>query len=372
MTTMRRPFTFVGALALFVMIAIPAFADETKETYVDMFSAQSFAGNDGTLDYDGPWIEISESDGPTSGYVRVWDHAYCDGALCLKIGGADDSAAGHGAYRAVDLTGATKARLVFNHGRELLDDDSAGTAIVQVSPNGGDTWITVKTISLDKHDDGLKNKTTININDWVASDTVIRFMITEAESLKAYWIIDNVTVEARFEATPTTTTTSTTTTTLPVTTTTTTTKPPETTTTSKPTERSTTTTVPVTTTTTTSKPTERSTTTTVPVTTTTIPRTTSSTAPPLTFGVDVSPEDRDTMINKSGLAVTAAMPRIAVPTSAVEGSTQARTHAEPVEALAAAFFTHAGSYGGNLLPSIALGIVIAVVCLLGIGSRKEE
>ncbi|RLE16827.1 MAG: hypothetical protein DRJ28_00710 [Actinobacteria bacterium] len=78
------------------------------------------------------------------------------------------------------------------------------------------------------------------------------------------------------------------------------------------------------------------------------------------------------MINKSGLAVTAAMPRIAVPTSAVEGSTQARTHAEPVEALAAAFFTHAGSYGGNLLPSIALGIVIAVVCLLGIGSRKEE
>lgn len=366
MTTVRRPITFAVTAALLVMIAIPALAGETTETHLDMFSAQGFGGNDGTLDYAGPWIEIGESDGPTSGYVRVWDHLYCDNALCLKVGGTDGNAGGHGAYRVVDLSGATRAKLTFESGTELLGENSRGTAVVQVSPNGGDTWSTIKTFSLDSDDGDIKFRTTIVITDWATPDTVIRFMITEAPDLGAYWLIDNVAVEAWFEEAPATTTEP------PETTTT---EPPETTTTEPPEPTTTTTTEPPETTTT--KPPEPTTTTTTtrplePTTTTSVPRTTTSTAPPLTFDEDVSPEDQDTMMNKSGLAVTAAMPPIAVSTSSLDESSQATPHAKPVEALAAAFFTHAGSYGGNLLPSIALGIVIAVVCILGIGSRKEE
>jgi hypothetical protein len=47
-------------------------------------------------------------------------------------------------------------------------------------------------------------------------------------------------------------------------------------------------------------------------------------------------------------------------------------HVEPVEAIAAAFFTETGDYGENLIPSIALGILIAIVSLIGIGTRKED
>jgi hypothetical protein len=185
----------------------------------------------------------------------------------------------------------------------------------------------------------MKFRTTIVISKFASRDTVIRFEITEAENLDAYWLIDNVSVESTHSS-PTTTTTA------PpkTTTTTTTTAPPETTTTTRP----------------------------LVTKTTFIPRTTTPTAPLLSFDKNVPPEDHDTMMNKSGLTITAAMPPIAVPTSTAEGSSRARPHAEPVEALAAAFFTEAGNFGGSLIPSIALGIVISVASLIGIGSRKEE
>jgi len=367
---MRRVLALAGMVVVTVSFTVPSFASEPDTTYLDKFSSQGFGGNDGTHEFNGPWVEIGESNGPTSGYVRVWDHSYCDGTFCMKMGGADEEASGHGAYRAIDLTGAIWARLIFDHGRELLDDDSEGTSLVQVSPNGGDTWNTVKTISLDTDDGGMKFQTTVVISEWATPDTLIRFLITEAENLEAYWLIDDVTVEARFgEATTTTTEPPTTTTTEPPTTTTT--EPPTTTTTEPPT--TTTTRAPVTTTTT--RPVMRDTTTTttsVPWTTTTDPRPTTTTTPPVVSEEDASPEDREMMMDKSGLIVTAAMPAIAMPTSTAEGSSQSRPHAEPVEALAAAFFTDSGDYGGNLLPSVVLGIVIAVVCLIGIRSRKED
>jgi len=388
---MRRILVITGVALITAVVALPAFAKASESTFLDTFATQSYNGNEGTRNFKGPWREINEGNGPTTGDVSVANHPYCDGAWCLKIGGSGSGFTDRGVHRAVDLAEATWAQLVFDYGRELPDDDSDGTAVVQISSNGGDSWSTLKTIALDQDDDGTRFRTTIVISKWASRDTVIRFKITEAENLDAYWLIDNVSVESTYMSPATTITeppTSTTTTTEPKSTTTTTddpetttttrplattttTTPPETTTTTRPLATTTTTTPPETTTTTTEPP---QTTTTRPLepTTTTVPVTTTSTAPPLTFDEAVSPEDQDTMMNKSGLTVTAAMPRIAIPTSAVEGSTQARTHAEPVEALAAAFFTHAGSYGGNLLSSIALGIVIAVVCLLGIGSRKEE
>lgn len=318
---MRRLITLAGTVALVVMIAFPAFAGNLDEEFLDMFSSQSLAGNDGTIDYSRPWVEIGESDGPTSGFVQVTNQPFCDGEFCLKIGGADNSTKGHGVYRAVDLTAATRARLTFECGSERLGENSQGTATVQVSPDGGGTWFTVKTLRLDSDDSKLKFRTTIVITDWATPDTVIRFMITEAESLEGYWLIDNVTVDARFE--------------------------------------------------------EPAAKTTEPATTTSIHRTTMSTVPPLTFDEDVSPEDHDTMMNKSSLTVIAAMPAVAMPavviaSSTVGGSPPARPHAEPVEALAAAFFTDAGNFGGSLLPSIVLGVVIAVVSLIGIGSRKKD
>jgi hypothetical protein len=357
----RRAITLAGTLAIVVLLALPVLAGTLSETYTDMFSAQTFSGNDGTLDYSGPWIEIGESNGPKSGYVWVWNHSYCEGEFCLKMGGTDADAQGRGAYRAVDLTDATQAKLIFDYGRELLGETSTGTAVVQISPDGGNTWNSLKTISLDSDDSGLKFRTTVVITQWATTDTLIRFKITEAEGIEMYWLIDNVTVDATFEASATTTTT----------------KPPETTTTTKPPETTTTTQPPETTTTTKPhaeepKPGETTTTRAPETTTTTPPRTTTTLARTTESDGGVPPENREALIEKTGLAVTTALPPIAMPSATSDDSAGPRPHAEPIEALAAAFFTESGSYGGNLLPAVGLGIVIAVVSLLGVRSRRQD
>ena len=161
-----------------------------------------------------------------------------------------------------------------------------------------------------------------------------------------YLVIDDVTIEADFSvATTTTTEPEPTTTTVPPTTTTT-------------TMTAVTTTIVRTETTTTTKPNrtvETSTTTTAPV-----------------ERHEVSPEDHHTMMDKTDLAIVASMPPMALPTSLTQDGEGEVPHAEPVEALAAAFFTESGSYGGNLLPSVVLGVIIAVLTLAGIGHRNQD
>jgi hypothetical protein len=365
---MKRTVMILAVVTVTMAVALPAFAGAPTPEFLDTFAAQDYNGSDGTLEFNGPWVEIGESDGPTSGFVWVWDHEYCDGKYCLKIGGSDDDAAGHGAYRAIDLGGAASAKLCFDDGRQLLDDASSGTAAVQISPDGGDTWNTLDTISLDKDDGSLSFHRNYSIDDFATSNTVIRFKITEAENLDAYWLVDNVTVEATF-ATPTTTST----------------KPSETTTSSS---TSTTTSSPKTTTSTRTTTTTHSrtstqkkpdepdgttTTTVLRTTKTTVPRaTTTTTTAPVVVESGLPPEDRAMMMSKMELAVPTLSGVNAMPASLASDATPGGHHAEPVEAFAAAFFTETGDYGGNLLPSIALGILIATVSLIGIRSRHQE
>jgi hypothetical protein len=365
-----------------------------------MFSEQGYGGNDGTMEFNGPWIEMGESNGPASGIVRVWPHEYCDGGYCLKMGGSDDDAAGHGAYRAVDLTGATSAMLSLDDGRQLLDDDSTGTAVVQISADGGGSWKTLDTITLERDDGAVSFHRKYIITDFATPGTVIRFKITDAEDLEAYWIIDNVVIEATFEepttttsttkAPATTTTTSTTKTPEPTTTTSTTKTPEPTTTTSttktpEPTTTTSTTKTPATTTSTHPRDEEKktsekpgppvgTTTTTSRPNTTTTSRvaTTTTTEAPAIFGSGVPPDSWETMMGKTALAVPAASGVTAMPASMSGDSTAEGLHIEPLAAFAAAFTTESGNYGGSLVPSFLLGIVIAVVSLLGIRSRREE
>jgi hypothetical protein len=365
---MKRLGTALVSLTVIWVLAAPASAGLLAPEFLDTFREQTFDGNDGYLDYNGPWVEVGEQYGPESGFVRVWDHQYCDGGYCLKMGGHEGEAAGHGADRAVDLTNATAATLKFDFGRELLAAESEATAVVQVSPDGGDTWTTLKTIVLDKDDGRVKFKTTLVITDFATSDTVIRFKIATAVDLHSYWLVDNVSVEATFSEPPTTTTT----------------QPPTTTTTQPPTTTTTTTITQSPTTTTTQPPTATTTTAAqdmdppglrIPsepaAATTTVTSTTSTTTPPVTVG-DVPPESLDTMVHKTALAVPTMSAPSAMPDSVATGEAAVQHHPEPLDALAAEFFTESGSFGGNLLPSIALGVVIAVVSLIGIGSRKED
>jgi hypothetical protein len=78
------------------------------------------------------------------------------------------------------------------------------------------------------------------------------------------------------------------------------------------------------------------------------------------------------MMGKTALAVPTLSAVNALPASLSSGATVEGHHADPVEVFAAAFFTESGDYGGNLLPSIVLGILIATVSLIGIRNRHEE
>ena len=352
---MRRFGIALVVVSVLLSLALPAFANESVPEFRDTFAQQSFSGNDGSLDFNDPWVEVGESNGPTSGFVWVWNHEYCEGAFCLKMGGSSDDAEGHGVYRAVDLGGTTGAKLMFDDGRQLLDDDSEGSGEVQISPDGGDTWKTLDTIDLDEDDGGVSFHEKYSIDDFATPNTVIRFKITDADDLDAYWLIDNVIIEATFEVPPTTTTT----------------KPPETTTTTTTThpsdkEKKRSPEIPV-------APEETTTTTSPRVSTPTSPRgTTTTTSAPAILGSGLPPATREAMMSKTGLAIPSASGSTAVPASMAINASSEGHRSEPVETFAAAFFTESGNYGGNLFPSIALGIVIAVVTLIGIETRREN
>jgi hypothetical protein len=370
----RATTTTLAALALIWTVALPATAGQPVPGLFDTFKQQTYAGNDGSKEFSGPWIEIGENDGPNSGFVWVWNHEYCSGGYCFKMGGSDVGAEGPGASRALDLSSAISAELRFDMGRQLLDDGSEGAAVVQISPDGSDTWSILESISLDTEDGEVSFHRNYPITEFATENTVIRFKITEAEKLDTYWIIDNVLVEATFEKPPssTTSTTRTPTTKTPATTTTTT-KPHEatTTTTSTKPRETTTTTEPRETTTTSTEP-PVTTTTTLETTSTTSPRFATSTESHVAVGDGLSADDHEAMMGKAALAVPAALGTTAMPASATGDSTPDGHHIEPIEAFAVAFLTESGDYGGNLIPSVVLGIVIAVVGIVGISSRKED
>ena len=45
--------------------------DDDLLLIADEFNATSYGNNDGAQDWSGDWVEISESDGPTSNDVKV-------------------------------------------------------------------------------------------------------------------------------------------------------------------------------------------------------------------------------------------------------------------------------------------------------------
>lgn len=87
---------------------------------------------------------------------------------------------------------------------------------------------------------------------------------------------------------------------------------------------------------------------------------------------ELTDEDHDTMVEKDSLTVTAVLPPTAMPDSHSGDPSTLTPRAQPAEMIAVAFFAESSSYGGNLLPAIGLGIVIAVVSLLGVDTRKRD
>lgn len=357
--------------------------------YLDSFNSGTYSGNNGTDSFNGPWIENNDWGGYTNGFVTVESGGDCPQDRCAQITGDPFTFWGTGLMRAADTGGAATVKLSFSYQLDVHEDTDG---YFNVGVFDGSQWHIIKSIDLDGHNDNTRNKV-YTLSQYAHQDFMVGFFAHD--DWHAILHIDDVEIWGNWDEGTTTTTTTTT----PPTTTTT--RPPTTTTTQPPT---TTTTQPPTTTTTTQPPTTTTTTTAAPTTTTTttIPTTTASPTttaapssttaappPPSTIpgstttaptlapvppssppSTTISPsqiplEDDKRYTEKAAFIALASEVDFAVPVAEREVVSR-----DPVTQIMASITTTAITVRSHLLPAMALGLLIAVAAIWGLGKRE--
>ncbi len=107
-------------------------------TFRDEFNAIAWDGSNGTLAWSGPWAEVGESDGPTTGDVKIKDDDTKYSKYQLRI--RDNNNGGEGVERVADLSGATTATLSFVYRRNQFDSASDYVAIYASSNGTAGPW----------------------------------------------------------------------------------------------------------------------------------------------------------------------------------------------------------------------------------------
>jgi hypothetical protein len=230
---MRRALPGLLVLALLAP-ALTAAATE-YEDYRDTFESGGYSGNDGSLEFNGPWAESGDPGGGGAGGGLI--HVGPDGCSgeCLHIEGTGLVLAPYHIERRADLSLFEAAELCYD-----LEIDPSGltTTELWVQVRKGSTWYTVK-----KHDlaDETDTSVMIPISDYLTEGFKVRFYVPNAldELLGLNLVftgsatVDNVTIRGivEHEETTTTSTTSTSTTSTTSTSTTSTSAPVKTTTT---------------------------------------------------------------------------------------------------------------------------------------------
>jgi hypothetical protein len=174
-----------ASLLALALSAAPALG----ETVRDEFNAISYAGDNGTLSWSGPWQELGELNGPTSGRVRVLASNRCAATNCLRIGGAGVDINGRGAEREADLSGTPTATLTFHR---RLQNNSSGSIILSISSDGGGSWTVLRSFPLTGSQNAFNE--TIDISAWASANTRIRFL-GSGSNVNAYLYLDNAQIE---------------------------------------------------------------------------------------------------------------------------------------------------------------------------------
>ena len=221
-TGVVRGLTRVAVASAFIPFALSAISPAVAQSAVtirDEFRSVSYGGNDGSANFNGPWIERGETDGPSSGVLRVAASDRCAGGTgsCLHLGLEGGSFEPYAIDRAVDIDGAIEATLTFRW-RRASQGQVGGSVRVRVSGDGGSSWTTLATIALAGSQAPASDS--FDITSWAGSSTVIRFDGTGSDA-DGLLTVDDIQIAATIaEATTTTTTTAATTTTTPGSTTT--------------------------------------------------------------------------------------------------------------------------------------------------------
>ena len=146
----------------------------------DEFSTQAYTNSDGTVDWSAnPWVEVSDDNSPTSGGFLVESNQ-----LRLDARSTSDYI-----YRQADLTGATSATLSFDYNNQLHNFALGDKRIeLQVSGNGGSNWTTLYTFHEDNKGSASQE---YDISSYTASNTQVRFKVSDSKSSSDDLYIDN-------------------------------------------------------------------------------------------------------------------------------------------------------------------------------------
>ena len=157
------------------------------ESIKDEFTATSFAGNDGSLNWANSWQEIGEADGESLGSVQIKPGAgFTTNHLEIRA-----NVIGSGASRSVDLSDAHSATLSFDFRRT----SAGGTVELQISDGGAP--VTLKTYVLNFTDPSPVSDS-FDISAHLSATTQISFIVTDA--VNGLLRIDNVQIVAANDA----------------------------------------------------------------------------------------------------------------------------------------------------------------------------
>ena len=107
----------------------------------DGFDSLAYSNNDGSANWANDWQELGESDGVSSGRIRIASNS-------LRIGGYSDdgmSITGRGIWREVDLSGSSGAAMGIDFTENYTS--SSFSVTLAVSSNGGSTYTDLETFT---------------------------------------------------------------------------------------------------------------------------------------------------------------------------------------------------------------------------------
>ena len=167
-----------------------------SEDILDQFNNQDYSGDDGSEAWAASsWTEFQFQNGPASGSIRVVSDSQTWNGPAMRIGGTNDNIDLDGLYRSADLSDAQTAHLTFEYRRFFSGTDGGAVVTIDISPDGGNTWITLRSYNLDTSHQVLSES--INILPYATPQTRIRFLGAGQTGAgnTAFFYADNIKIE---------------------------------------------------------------------------------------------------------------------------------------------------------------------------------
>ena len=162
-------------------------------TYRDDFNDTVMNGSTGSINWSStPWVEVGETDGMTSGDIRIREDDNNDGHLYrLRI--RDNNNDGEGMQREANLNGATTATLSFDYRRMNLDNSNDYVALYASSTGTAGPWTELDRFA--STNDSAYQPFSVDISDYISATTAIRLRSsTSMGNTDTVWF-DNIQIE---------------------------------------------------------------------------------------------------------------------------------------------------------------------------------